>query len=360
VRERTALSVVVLALLLFLAPLVKATNFLFVLIPLVTILFLLPRSEWRAGLVRVAPSLLASLLILVTLYFAESATYQVGEKTIAGGSFTSIKKVILSNISKAANWYWLLLTPPLAILAVISVIWAFAARSREAWFLLALFLLPTLPYILFATIWFPRYLAFSLVPLALLLAQLWTCLEKKMASTNISVQRVHLLSALILGVLLLWPFLYTVRLVHRPDSTPLPETISWQFIRGWPSGYGSKELSSFLVARADEAAEEVYVLHPAYWSQTNVGLKVHLPADPGLELVDIGHNIPSELELGAERLKGGSQILFVIDSTRRESVALLNTIQPLTEMERIWHHPKPSAAAGLEVWQVEQILTNDD
>ncbi len=360
-RSRNGSFIVALATLLISSILIKYTNFLFILIPLVAILFLLPRSDWRTGLARVAPSLLACLIILIALYVVGSATHFLGERTNSSSSLISIEAVILPNILKLANWFWILLTAPLAILTAITMLWALFLRSRKVWFLLAIFLLFILPYIIFIKLWYPRYLMFSLIPLALLMAQQWAWFEKKMGLTNESYRQVHLVSTFALGFLLIWPLLYNIRLVYRPESTQLPEIVSWQFIHGWPSGYGSRELSAFLVAQADKASTEVYVLRPSDWSHTNFGgLEVHLPADPDLELVDIGRDIPSDLELISKRLEHGSQILFIIDTTHRESVALLNTIQPQIEMERIWHYPKPAITDGLEVWKVKRILANVD
>ena len=159
-----------------------------------------------------------------------------------------------------------------------------------------------------------------------------------------------------LALLLIWPAIFNLNLLSRPDSISLPKIMAWQFQSGWPAGFGALEMANFLEAEAARTSPTPYLVRPYFWSHTNQGgLDFHLGEDNQLELVELGANPPAELvELDAQLL-AGRRVLLAIDTTHPESVELFDAIASRLEATMIWHYTKPGASAGLEVWEVTQI-----
>jgi hypothetical protein len=178
----------------------------------------------------------------------------------------------------------------------------------------------------------------------------------RIASLTSTARHAQAISALFLGLLLIWPTAIDLSLLTDPESTPLPEILEWEFKSGWPAGFGAEEMAHFLEEEAAQTSGALYVLQPLFWAHTNKGgLQIHLSEENKLEFVEFGWDLESELAELAGQLKTGRRALLVIDTTHAESAELFKTIESQLEATLIWHYPKPGSAAGLEVWEVAQI-----
>jgi len=371
---------VVLAVLLISAMLAKLPGIIYIFIPPLAVLLLLPKNRWKFGVQRILPAILAGLATFSAVFLVQTAHQQVSEKTQGGnigsvGQFAidklpipyaervvvtkigSVGQVAIDNIMLLADWLWTLLTPPITILTGLLLVWLLLKRpGRPVWYLMSVLFTTLAPYILFARIWYPRYLSFALVPLVLLLAQFWSWIMAQISNHVSNPQKARIIAGGGLALLLIWPAIFNLNLLSRPDSISLPKIMAWQFQSGWPAGFGALEMANFLEAEAARTSPTPYLVRPYFWSHTNQGgLDFHLGEDNQLELVELGANPPAELvELDAQLL-AGRRVLLAIDTTHPESVELFDAIASRLEATMIWHYTKPGASAGLEVWEVTQI-----
>ncbi len=371
---------VVLAALLISAMLAKLPGILYIFIPPLAVLLLLPKNRWKFGVQRILPAILAGLVTFSAVFLAETAHHQVSEKAQGGNvanvgqvavdklpipyadravvtNIGSIGQVAIDNLLLLADWLWTLLTPPLTILAGLLLVWLLLKKpGRPVWYLMIVLLTTLAPYILFARIWYPRYLSFTLVPLALLLAQFSSWIMAQISNYVSSPQKARLIAGGSLTLLLIWPALFNLNLLTRPDLISLPKIMAWQYQSGWPAGFGALEMANFLDAEAAQTSPAPYLVRPYFWSQTNQGgLDFHLSEDNPMELVELGKNPSAELAELDAHLMAGRRVLFAIDTTHRQSVELFDAIDSSLEATMIWHYPKPGSSAGLEVWEVARI-----
>ena len=360
VRSQWGGNSVILALLLIFSMLVKISGIAYLIIPPITVLVLLPSSRWKKGIQRIMPAMLAGLLMLAAIYIVGIPTHQVTPKAQAF-SIAGVLQATIRNSGTLANWSWYLLGPPVAILSGLMLLWSILTRpGRPAWFLLAILITSLAPYLVFAQDWYPRYLTFALVPLVLLLAQSFCWVMDQIASRTATTKQAQTISAVLLGLLLIWPVVIDLSLLSNPESAPLPEILEWEFKSGWPAGFGAEEMANFLEEEAAQTTRTLYIIQPIFWAHTNKGgLQVHLTEENKLEFVELGWDLESELAELAGQLETGRRVLIVVDSTHPQSADLFDTVEPQLEATLIWHYPKPGSAAGLEVWEVAQIdLTN--
>ena len=147
--------------------LAKLSGLALVLVPVATAIILLPPRQWRHGLVRVAPAVGACLLSSAFLYLNDYGFHQIAEKTLTLEE--PWWQLVYRNLLKAADWYWYLLTPPIALLFLFVLAWiVLRERSRPLLLLLVICVIVILPYVLLGRIWFPRYILLSVAPLCLI------------------------------------------------------------------------------------------------------------------------------------------------------------------------------------------------
>jgi hypothetical protein len=203
---------------------------------------------------------------------------------------------------------------------------------------------------------------FTLIPLCLLFARFFTSIygtmKHKTAPSKIVISVVAMLLVATVGMLA-----YTdISIITRPDKAPIAERLRWQFIEGWPSGYGVSDLVGFLEGEVRAGDESVYVMRFFNWDQAHQGVNLHLRSnktssdDSGLEFIATLE--PEMLEPSAEGLIPNRRTFIVLDRANSEAVAILDEFQPLMNAELVWSHVRPGGASGLEVWEIFAILTD--
>jgi hypothetical protein len=353
VRSDNGLYSVLLTALLLASVLAKASGIIFILFPVLALLLLTPRAQWRAVSRRILPALLGAALIAILMISQGMGTAEITHKTLETRQ-SSILELVVNNMATAAGWYWTLLTPPLAILAGLAALFVVARRlERRVTFLLAVLAVALIPYIASATIWYPRYLLFSLVPLALLLGRFWRWITKVILTIAPSRRLGLIFATLLLSLLLIWPTISSLRFVVTPERAQLPTIVRRQYISAWTAGYGAEELTGFLKETAQDTPGDLLVLRPSYLSQVNHGgLDLFLGGDEGLRFKAIGENPGEELQEATARPAEGQRTFFIFDSTHQESRNLSDLVRQNADVTRIWYHTKPYSTGGMQVWEV--------
>lgn len=198
-------------------------------LPIVVILSYL----WLRRKLKPADFLAAFLAALPILFYWLTGTLgQVISKqdTFVGGF------MLKNNLFQIGPWLWQYLTWPVVLLVLVGMI---VARSR---LLLISLLVPLLLLMVSAKILFPRYLL-PIMPFLLILAATgFHWLKQKLP---------RILKPLLI-VFFLVPVWFSWQILKDVTMAPLPEIDQWQYITGWPSGYGVKELTDYLQTNQEE------------------------------------------------------------------------------------------------------------
>jgi hypothetical protein len=221
------------------------------------VLFLVPLLAWgllarepRRALTPVACAYaLAATLVAYPLWLFFRKTDELagaiglreGEASFAGNAGV--------NLGLAASWLWAYWTPPLIALALGGLGAALVARThaRGALFLGLFTFGPAVAFVAVSEIWYPRYLLFTTVSLLPLSAWGFIALADWMGRHVPASRPVRAALVAASLVLVLLPALRFDRaLWSDPAQAPLPALDRFQYVTGWPSGYGARDSMAFL------------------------------------------------------------------------------------------------------------------
>lgn len=179
------------------------------------------------------------------------------------------------------------ITWPILLLAVMRLLYDLRSREREAaLFAVLLMMTPTVYILLAGDIWYSRYLLPIIPLLVILAARALTDLASLLAqSTRLGHRQVWLAS---LSLLVLLPSLaFDHQLITDPSHTPFTPVDRWQYITGWPSGYGLAETVAWLKQEAAEKGPLV-VITDVHSGPTREGIRLYLGNDePDIRLLSI-------------------------------------------------------------------------
>ncbi|MDZ7587305.1 MAG: glycosyltransferase family 39 protein [Patescibacteria group bacterium] len=136
-----------------------------------------------------------------------------------------------NNLLQIGPWLFQYLTWPVLFLIIGGLILSWKNRLLLISWLVPLFLLAVSAKILF-----PRYLL-PIIPFLLIYAA---------SGFNWLKQKLPKFLRPLLIIFLLAPAWFSWQIIAQPDKAPLPEIERWQYISGWPSGYGLTELVTYL------------------------------------------------------------------------------------------------------------------
>ncbi|MDZ4229407.1 MAG: hypothetical protein U1C50_04120 [Patescibacteria group bacterium] len=251
-------------------------------LPVVVILsylWLRPKLKWpdlAAAALAVLPIGFYYLTGTLSLVMAKQSTF-VGEA------------LVKNNLLQIGPWLYQYLTWPVVLLVITGFIVSWRNRLLQVNAFVPLILL-----IVSAKILFPRYLL-VIVPFLLIYAG---C-----GLTWLNRQLPRLMKPWLV-VFLLAPVWFNWQILKDITSAPLPEIDQWQYVSGWPSGYGVKELTDYL--------------------QTNQ----------------------------LDQLLTDSPEAFLTDTATSSSYAITNINHEVTGGELIQDFPRPGNKSSLKLWHL--------
>lgn len=175
-----------------------------------------------------------------------------------------------SRLAAAGRWHITYLTPVGAVLAVLALIRR-ATAGRTPWPVVALWVLwgPLLALALaFATGFseFPRHLLPSVPLLLYVMASEATALLESRPGRIVFVSSLALLCVPSLAL--------DHRFAVDPRTARIATEDHWQYVTGWPAGYGLPEVNAHL--RAESRSRPLRVVSDTYWAPLSIGLEVYL------------------------------------------------------------------------------------
>ncbi len=277
---------------LTLAALTKANGVVLLFVPALAVAsFSRPvRRAWRA--VAAAYALTLVLLAYPFWIFLER-TGQVG--IAFGRSDATALERTARNLPLLGEWLSVWCTIPLCTLALAGLGLAAARPRAPSLFLSAVVLVPLALLVPTATVWYPRYVLFVALPALVLAARVLVgAVDSVAALSSMSARgRAALLAA---GVTLaLVPALATdVRLWTDPRRARMPAIDRFQYVEGWPSGYGIRDtVARVKEERARHPEGLTIVVRSRALPATVLALSVAFRRDAGVRIEDLPLDEPS-------------------------------------------------------------------
>ncbi len=287
--------------------LAKATALPLFAIPFCAVLILdSTRQRWLAAIKWTLPALVAVGVMLYLGYssgpFSEKAGFGIDQ--------------ILSNAVTIGDWFWVLLTPAGCLLLLASVV----SRDRRVWFLAALCALLPVVFLIVGQTIFSRYILFSTVPAAVLMAR-WLVEYRRLPAAIV-------VAVVALALILAQDAYITV----APERANLPAADRWQYIGDWPSGYGIAETVDYLKAQ-NRALTLLVVDQDGYPS---LGLWLALRDMPEILVLRLNTDQPRDVPVKVD--------LWLLEASNPDKPEGANLV---------WNYQRPGNTSGLELWQSE-------
>ena len=244
-----------LGLALALAVFAKALGILLFFAPAAAVLLIAPGRLRRPLPLIVAYAVAGGLTAYPLLrYFQVTATVRVA----VSKSDASLLVRLAQNLPLCASWLWTYWTPVLIALALFAIVRSAFLRARKVAFVTLLIVLPIFAFAGVGDIWFPRYLVFLTAPFAALAAWgadgLATVIERRSPGQARGLMAAGL-------VLALWPAARTdFDLLVDPTRAHFVEIDRFQYVTGWPSGYGVRDTIDFVRSERARHPEGITVV----------------------------------------------------------------------------------------------------
>jgi 4-amino-4-deoxy-L-arabinose transferase-like glycosyltransferase len=205
-----------------------------------------------------------------------------------GGGAPPIER-LSRNVPMLGEWLWTWGTAPLCALAALALAAAAVRRHAPSLYLAAVSLAPLAALVLTATTWYPRYVHFVAVPALVLAARaLVGIVDLALARARpTGLVRPTVLGAATLAALA--PALANDwRLWTDPRRAPMPTVDRFQYVEGWPSGYGTREtVAAVQAVRARHPDGLTIVVRSREAPATPMALSVAFRRDSGVRIEDL-------------------------------------------------------------------------
>jgi Dolichyl-phosphate-mannose-protein mannosyltransferase len=299
-----------------LAVFVKAIGVLVLPVPLVAVLVLGRLAERRKALALVYAVGVPPLAWALHRFLAtENAQYMAQLFTAGGGGLAAR---LPASLAEGASWLWIWWTPPLALLGLAGAALALARRDRKGILLALLSVYPLVAFSAVLTWREPRYLLPGTVPLLVLAAATF---ERLLAwcSERVPLLRGRDARAVLRALAVVATLLPALRLDQAfwtdPSRAALPARDRFQYVLGWPSGYGVRDTERLVREELARHPQGVTVVVHANRYQnlrmTPLTLGLAFAREPRVRLEDWDFADPSALPAFERWAAAGPTLLVV-------------------------------------------------
>ena len=243
------------------------------------------RREWMKPLALAYVVALGLIAYPVWRFFSRPSG-ELSKLAGAGGDDSPVAATVSANLGLALSWLWRYWTPGLVLLAAVGLLVALrtSALRRSGVLLILVALGPVALFASVSRVWFPRYVLFTTVPLVILAALGFRALlDALQRRSPLSPSTGALRTAVLLAIVLASALRFDAALWTDPSRAPLPDVDRFQYVTGWPSGYGSRDSVDFLRARRAERPEGLTLVTPGP-SITASAVRLLWASDSGMEV----------------------------------------------------------------------------
>lgn len=318
-----------------LAVLSKVSAFLF--LPTWIAGLVLLSRDLRAAIRPAALSLIAGLVVAAPMLVGflrtgrEIAAQHIADPVSGDGS------ALAATLSDMGGWVAAYFTVPALAAAVLALA---ALRDRRAVWLALSVVLPFALFSVFSEPWSARYILPTLPPFLLLIAGGIDAVASRAPRPAIASAALTLLAAAS-------GLAFDARLLVSPAAAPFPEDDRRQFVTGWPSGYGVRELAARLLDASKTEPVTVYV-EARTTRNVTAGLDLLVGRAPRIRLVEADLAAPATL--AALRRDAANKAVHVVVGPRSDSVdfrALVASESGVAERVEVFERPGGEWAATL-------------
>jgi len=213
-----------------------------------------------------------------------------------------------------AGWLPNLLTWPILLLGIFGLIWMWFKKEswRQASWLFLIMVVPLLAQSIFAKVFTPRYILFTIWPILILAACFLVTLTEKLAISIRNEVRPGLVVLLIMLVTI--PSLYyNYLLITQPEQAPLPRRMRSGYLEEWTAGQGIKEIADFI--RQEAKNKNVLVGTEGYFGTLPDGLQIYLEKVPRITVIGVGYPI-SQVDQGLVNALVDNEVYLVVNQSR--------------------------------------------
>jgi hypothetical protein len=300
------------------------------------------RSAWVRPLA-VAYVVAIALIAYPVWRFFSRPSGELSKLAGGGGDDSPVAAVVSANLGLAASWLWRYWTPGLVLLAAAGLVVALrtSALRRSGLLLVLVALGPVAIFASVSRVWFPRYVLFTAVPLVILAALGFCVLRDALdRRSSVSPSAGTVRTVLLLALFLAPALRFDAALWTDPSRAPLPDVDRFQYVTGWPSGYGGRDSIEFLRARRAERPEGLTLVTPGP-SITASAVRLLWASDPGMEVRAVDPIAP----LPADSARPVYVVVSIAEGVRLPA-------HWTTEVTREFASFKPDGAAADELYRV--------
>jgi 4-amino-4-deoxy-L-arabinose transferase-like glycosyltransferase len=257
----------------------SSANFFWYLLPLTLL-----QVDWKKSHLKkqIAIWIGLNLVVIVqsqiynTVLYLSEFHHTIAEKNLSFiYSFSEIIKdpfrAVWGNLHGLTGWLVGYLTIPVAVLALISMVWFLRKDFKKAVFFSSFFFIPFLGLAFFGKVIYPRFILF-MIPALLIMIMLFV--------ENLLTRARSSFFIIILILVFLPAAWFEFKLLTDPIHAPLPSADRQQLINDWPAGYGINEVVAYIHQAAVSqpvilGTEGTFGLYP-------MALELYLGKDPNV------------------------------------------------------------------------------
>lgn len=190
------------------------------------------------------------------------------------------------HLGDLASWLPNLFAWPILLLVLMGFILGLKTKLKATLFLLLWFLVPLSAQMVFAKVFTPRYILFTIWPLILLAAFGFQWLFNQLSQWKKLKKKTVLVGGLLLFLIVLPCLKYDWLLLTNPEKAPLPRNLRNGHLEEWTAGQGLKESAEFLKERAKQGS--VFVGTEGFFGTLPDGLQIYLEGTPNIRVIGVG------------------------------------------------------------------------
>lgn len=282
--------------------LTKSSAFFFIFnLPLAYLLFPKHTSNRGKGILKFIGLSLISILIVQLMYNLLRLSpwfYLIRQKNYSfvltiSEFLQNPFSLFVSNLHGLIPWIFGYLTIPISILIFLGIVIGFYKRDKALLYLFFWFFIPFVFLAAFGKVIFPRFLLFMSYPLLIIGAnEFFSILE--------ILKKKKIVRILFFSLIIVYPLIDSFLLITDPVKADIPKNDRNQLMDDWPSGYGVREVVSFLDQQSKYGkvvigTEGTFGLFPAVF-------EIYLKSNPNIEIYGYWpvSEVPAELLLKAQ------------------------------------------------------------
>ena len=176
------------------------------------------------------------------------------------------------------------LTLPIFLLVALSLLFAIRYKNRTYFVLYLWFLFPVIVLILIGQILFSRYIVFSIPPALVIASISMLYFREKSGEKFNKIKGNKLLANGVIALFFIPMILLDYGVIMHPVKADFIEQDHFQYVSGWPSGYGIKETVEYLKGKAKEKPLTLFLT--TIWGHPNDSLTLYLKNEPNIKIYE--------------------------------------------------------------------------